>query len=261
MAKSPFSISPNPQSLFITPTLKATAHKIKYVIDNRQGLTCMLGDVGLGKSSLLRLIYSEYASSEDTNASLITTPVISSDFAFLKNICSEFELPPRRSVLDQLDTLKDFLVGQYEQGKNVAVFIDEAQMLQGKQLEQIRTLLNFETNHAKLIQIVLAGQLELRDKLRDKSKKAVRSRIVFYSLLDPLTLGETRQMIEFRCQQAEIQNPFPEATLEEIYNQSLGVPREVLKICAAAYEFMKIQGESTCSPETLEIAVNEAVLA
>ena len=74
MRKKPFSISPNPSFLFLTPSLKATLHKTRYVIDERQGLTAILGDVGLGKSSIVRLLYAEYESREDTEAAMIPTP-------------------------------------------------------------------------------------------------------------------------------------------------------------------------------------------
>jgi type II secretory pathway predicted ATPase ExeA len=108
---------------------------------------------------------------------------------------------------DQENELRAFLIQQFAEDRVCVVFVDEAQRLPGRQLELVRTLLNFETDDTKLIQIVLSGQLELRVKLMDASKKALRSRIFAPSLLAALTLQETRDMVAFRCTQARLTNP------------------------------------------------------
>jgi type II secretory pathway predicted ATPase ExeA len=136
--------------------------------------------------------------------------------------------------------------------------VDEAQRLKGPHLELIRTLLNFETNKYKLIQVVLAAQLELRAKLMDQSKKALRSRIFLPSLLDPLSLPEMREMISFRCEKAGIENPFTNETTEIVYNRTGGVPREVLKVCGFAYILSLQAGERKVPAEAVELAATEA---
>jgi general secretion pathway protein A len=132
--------------------------------------------------------------------------------------------------------------------------------LKGPHLELIRTLLNFETNKYKLIQVVLAAQLELRVKLMDQSKKALRSRIFLPSLLDPLSLPETKEMISFRCEKAGISNPFTHEGVEVIYNHTGGVPREVLKVCGFSYILALQAGERTVPLEAIELAAAEASL-
>jgi general secretion pathway protein A len=258
---TPFSISPNPVSLYLTPGIKSVLHKVRYTVDKRQGLTCILGDVGMGKSSVLRLLYSDYAAREDTIASLIPSPSYSSDFAFLKGICGDFGLPPKRSLYDQEQEMRAYLVERFKEKKNCVVFIDEAQKLNSKMLELVRAMLNFETNQHKLIQLVLAGQLELKERLLQEKSKALRSRIFAPSVLDPLSLGETRAMIAFRCDLGEIQNPFPDAVVEQIYTLTGGIPREILKVCAVAYELAQLKGQRQVSADTLEEAAGEAVLA
>jgi general secretion pathway protein A len=238
MTIQPFSISPNPQSLYLTSSLRTTILKVKYVIDHRQGLTAILGDVGMGKSSIIRRIYGDYAASPSACAILLPSPSYSTDFAFLKGVCQEFGVKGKRSQLEQENELKNFLIGQYSKGENCVVFIDEAQRLTGKQLEQVRTMLNFETDREKLVQVVLSGQLELRDRLRDETKKAIRSRIFAPSLLDPLSVEETHQMIAFRCQLESIPNPFPAPVVDDIYRYTGGIPRSILKLCGLAYYFM-----------------------
>ncbi|MBA3712179.1 MAG: AAA family ATPase [Pyrinomonadaceae bacterium] len=258
--KKPFSISPNPSLLYLTPSLKSTIHKVHYVIENRQGLTAILGDIGLGKSSLLRYLHGQYVGREDVVTALMPSPNFPSDFAFLKSLCGDFGLRPRRSMVDQEQELRGFLVSLYSEDKTAVVFIDEAQRLTGKMLELVRVLLNFETEDTKLIQIVLAGQLELRTKLLDPTKKAIRSRIFAPSLLAPLSLAETREMISFRCEQAQMPNPFPELSVEAIYAVTGGVPREVLKVCAVALDMAQLSGEERIPPEAIEVAAGEALL-
>jgi general secretion pathway protein A len=260
MRKKPFSISPNPAFLFLTPSLKATLHKTRYVIDERQGLTAILGDVGLGKSSIVRLLHAEYTSRDDTSAALIPTPNFVSDFAFVREVCGEFGLPARRSLQAQEQELRNFLLSVYTEGRNSVLFIDEAQRLSPKMLEQIRAFLNYETDEDKLIQIVLVGQIELLEVLRDPKRKAIRSRIFAPSILDPLSLTETRQMVGFRCELAEMRNPFPDETIDALYAITGGVPRDVLKVCAIAYELARMNGESEVPAVAVPYAAEQARL-
>jgi general secretion pathway protein A len=259
MAKQPFSISPNPLLLHLTPALQVTLEKVRFVVDSRQGLTAILGDVGLGKSTVIRYLFNEYDSREDAAATLIPSPNFPSEFAFLKKICADFGLPPRRSMGDQENELRRFLVDLYAQDKVCVVFIDEAQRLPGRQLELVRTLLNFETDETKLIQVVLSAQLELRVKLMDKSKKALRSRIFAPSMLAALSLNETEEMVNFRCKQAGVSNTFTKEAVESLYTLTGGVPREILKIAAVAWKFSESDGHKI-TPELIEEAAGEAVL-
>ena len=257
MEDTPFSISPNPNCLYITNSLKAVLHKVRYTINRRQGLTCILGDVGLGKSTILRFLHSEFDARDNVVATLIPTPVFSSDFAMLKAICLDFGLAPRKSIFDQQQELQSFLLEQFGQEKNVVIFVDEAQKLTSKMLELVRAILNFETHTHKLIQLVLAGQLDLRDRLLQDKNKALYSRIFAPSLLDPLTLPETQEMIAFRCRFADIENPFPQDSVERLYEFTGGVPRSVLRLCALAYAMMELEGTSKVSVDLVESAMQE----
>lgn len=259
MRTQPFSISPDPELLYLTPALKSTMFKVQHVVDNRQGLTAIMGDVGTGKSSVLRRLWLDYVGrSDEFTTAILPSPNFPSDFAMLKAVCSDFGIPRRRSMVEQENELRGFLIDLDSHGKTCVLFVDEAQRLKGPHLELIRTLLNFETNKYKLIQIVLAAQLELRVKLMDASKKALRSRIFLPSLLDPLSLPETREMISFRCEKAGISNPFTDQTVELIYNRTGGVPREVLKVCGFSYILTLQAGERIVPVEAVELAATEA---
>lgn len=256
----PFSISPNPNQLFITPSLKATLYQARGTINRRQGLVAILGDAGMGKSSVMRYLFGEFDARDDVTATFIPTPQFPSLFAMIKSICADFEIEPRRSLLEQQDKLQEFLVAQYTEGKNVVVFIDEAQLLSNQLLEGVRALLNFETNNAKLVQIVLAGQLELKTRLDAERNKPIKSRIHSYSLLNPLTEVEMRQMIDFRCQQAEVTNPFTDDALTKIWDITKGIPRHVLKICDKAYDYLALNEADQVTVEYIEPAAEDAAI-
>jgi general secretion pathway protein A len=260
MADTPFSISPNPNTLYLTPRLKAVLHKVRFTVDKRQGLTAILGDNGLGKSSILRFLHSEYLARENVVTTLIPTPVFSSDFAMLKSICQDFDLPARRGMTDQLEEFQSFLLEQYQAKKNIVLFIDEAQKLTNKMLEMVRAILNFETHTHKLVQIVLSGQLELRNRLLSEAHKALRSRLSAPSLLDALTPQETADMLEYRCKAAEIANPFTSGAVERIYELTNGVPRDVLLLCALAYELMIQSKEIVVDDDLIDSASDESSL-
>lgn len=256
----PFSISPNPLYLYQTPSTRATLHKIRYTINRRQGLTAILGGVGVGKSTLLRFLYTEFDASDPTIARFIPTPSYSTEFAFLKAVCAEFDLPARGSLLAQETTLRDFLIAQYSEKRNVVLFVDEAQRLSNKMLELVRAMLNFETNRVKLIQIVLSGQLQLLERLVTEDMEAIESRIVMPTVLNALNRVETEAMLEHRCKVADVPFPFTRPAIDRVYAETGGVARDILKICAVAYEFMVMSGETSVDEEMLETAIGEGSL-
>ncbi len=260
VAATPFSLTPNPSLLYETPAIKTVLFKTRYVIEQRQGLTCILGDVGLGKSTVLRSLHSQIAASPEYSTAFLPSPNYPSDFSLLKAICGEFELPMRRSMLAQENELRAHLMQLYSEGRTAVVFLDEAQRLPGKQMELVRVLMNFETNEVKLIQIVMAAQLELENKLRDPSKRAIKSRIFLPSLLSALSLPEARDMIAFRCDKSFIPNPFDDEAVKAIYDISQGVPRDILKIAAAAYALMKGSGLTSVPAEAIPSIAEEAKL-
>ncbi len=253
---TPFSVSPNPAALYVTPSLRSALHKVRYTVDNRQGLTCVLGDAGMGKSSLMRLLHHEYEGREDeVTVAFLTDPDFNTPNAFVRSICQGFDIPMRRSLQAQKTQFKDFIMDQATAGKNVVLLLDEAQGMNSEVMEVLRSFLNFESNTAKLLQIVMAGQIELRDRLKNPRNKALKSRIVMYSLLSPLTPDEAKAMLMHRCTLAEIELPFADPVIDLIYQASGGVPRDILRTCGFAYETAHITGDKTVSYELAEQAI------
>jgi general secretion pathway protein A len=257
--ESVFSISPNPRFFYITPSIQAAIAKTQYVVRARQGLTTIIGDVGLGKTSLLRLLYNEYEDNPEYSAAFIVNPKQTSETAFLKAICTEFEVKTKRSQRETELELRAFLIESYRAGKNVVLFIDEAQQLKGPMFEQIRQILNFETDETKLINIVMAGQVELRYKLGDRSKRALVSRIAVSSTLDALTLEETQGMIDFRCTVAGVESPFELDAVTAIYQWSKGVPREAIKLCAMSVQYATLNNLKRIPADLVELAATDIV--
>jgi len=109
----PFSISPNPNTLFITPNLKAVLYQARGTINRRQGLVAILADAGMGKSTIVRFLYGEFDAQSTVTAMFIPTPQFPSLFSMMKAICADFGIEPRRSLLEQQDKLQEFLVGEY----------------------------------------------------------------------------------------------------------------------------------------------------
>jgi general secretion pathway protein A len=260
MKFSPFSTSPDPDMLYITPSIKSTIDKVMHLVDYRQGLTTIVADVGHGKSTVIRHLWNVLSENKEVSLASVLTPNFPSDFAMIKTICGEYGIAPRRGMLAQESALKEFLGKLDSEGRTAVILIDEAQRLTGKQLELIRVLLNFETPKYKLVQIVLAGQLELKYKLLDPSKKALRSRIFAPSNLSPLSPSEMRRVIEFRCLKAGSLNPFTDEALQAIYNITSGIPRDVLKICQILWVAAQKDGIEEIPVDWVEPMIKEIEL-
>lgn len=187
---------------------------------------------------MLRYLEAEY-SAEGYKTALLNQTEFPSPYALLKAICGEFHIEPKRSQVAQHKALEEYLVAEFKTNRTVILFIDEGQRLDAEQLEVVRALLNFETAQDKLLQIVLAGTLELRDRIMAKRNKALRSRVFAPCLLTVMMPDEIAGMIEFRCERAGVTNPFDAECCHRIAALSGGVPRAALLICAHAWNMAK----------------------
>jgi general secretion pathway protein A len=242
-----WSISPNPTVMHLTPLLKAGVARIKRAVQRKQGLCMIVGDIGLGKSSLLRYVASNYDMDEEkySISYLHDSRKCKTSFDFLKMISEDFGIPPKRSQIAQMGAIEEFLVSNYEAGKTTIIFVDEGQRLPLETLELMRSLLNYETDTHKLVQFVVAGQLNLRDRLLKHQYAAFRSRIVAPIVMQPLTMEETKNMILSRLESWDMENPFSSDALSMIYNLSGGVPREILLLCQQACDVASVDGKLT----------------
>jgi general secretion pathway protein A len=238
-----FSISPNPTCMYLTQPLKEAVVRFRRAIARKQGLCCILGGNGMGKSSLLRYLSSGYESDEQCSVSYFAdTRKFKTPFDFLKMTSADFGISPKRSQTAQMDAIEEFLGNNHEAGKTTLIFIDEGQRLNLDTLELVRALLNYETNTEKLVQIIISGQLELRDRLLERRYKAFRSRIVAPLVMQSMTAEETAAMIAFRLDGWGLENPFAPKAILRIHELSGGVPRNILLLCQQAYDKAQDQG-------------------
>jgi general secretion pathway protein A len=251
MAKitTPFHTSANPTCMLMTPEFEKVIGRTRFAIDSQQGMTGIFGDVGLGKTSILRYLYMDYSSQDDAVAAMIPTPDFKSEYGFIKAICEEFKLETKRS---EGATKKEFLAFATEKnraGFNVVVFVDEAQKLNAKNLEYLRGLLNFDKKDEKLVQIVLAAQLELRDRIVKDENDALYSRLYAPSMLNVLEAQDTGALIEYRCRHYNVANPFTAEAMKMVHEITGGVPRRIIALCGQTYEVMLRLKEKIIHPD------------
>ena len=256
LAEAPFSLSPDPRFFFLSGQHKTALAKITYTTEQRQGLSVVYGDVGVGKTTIARRIYQIYNDNENYEAAYLPMPIFPSEFQLLKAISSEFGLSPKRSKYAQIESLNTHLIDIWRQGKNALLIIDEAQALVGQQFELIRQLLNFESNTQKLIQIIMIGQNELRNKLR--LKKSLRSRIATRSSIEPLDLRDARDMINFRVMVAGRTDPlFTDDAIQVIYNSSHGMPRDICSLGLNVLPLALLNREDIIDADLVHQAMDE----
>ncbi|BDV43575.1 ATPase AAA [Geotalea uraniireducens] len=232
-SEPPFALTPNPGFLFLsTHHQEAFAHLL-YGIDNHAGFIELSGEVGTGKTTVIRTFLSQL--DPDTyRTALIFNPTIS-PLGLLQGISREFGLPGTSSEKgDLLDELNRFLLDENRAGHTVVLVIDEAQNLSAEVLEQIRLISNLETDRDKLIQIVLVGQPELRLLLARDELRQLNQRITVRYHLEPMELEDTGEYIRHRIRiAAGGREPvhFSPAAVKRIYRYSGGLPRLINGVC------------------------------
>jgi len=231
---APFDISPNPRFLFYSVKHREAFNHLLYGIRERKGFVQLTGEVGAGKTTLCRALLEQLDARFAT--ALILNPVMSAG-ELLKAIAIEFGLGVHG--LDRLETLavlNEFLLQQAEGGREAVLLIDEAQDLTDELLEQVRLLSNLETDNRKLLQIVLLGQPELRERLNNPRLRQLRQRITVRYHLLPLDRLEVVRYVQHRLQISGANGApyFTRPALWRVFRYSQGIPRLVNAICDKA---------------------------
>ena len=231
LKERPFSISPDPRFIYLTLQHQEALAKCQYAIAQRMGLSIIYGDIGVGKTSLSRRLWEQYAADPAFNFALLVHPNFPSAFQFINEVRREFGLiKPKRSLTEALNEFQDFLVEQHHQGKTTVLVIDEGQSLRFPIFELLRQLLNFETNTDKLLQMVLFGQNELVIKI-DRVPE-LKDRITIFGALSSLTKEDTAAIIDFRWRVAGgKEHPFTAEAIDAIFRYSQGGARKLCKLC------------------------------
>lgn len=230
----PFSVTPDPHFLYFTRHHKEAYDLLLYGIQSRKGFMELTGEVGSGKTTLCRAILS--ALGPDVHTALVVNPALTGS-QLLRAMLHDFGLPSsNRDRLASIESLNRFLLEKNRSGQNVALFIDEAQNLSPELMEQVRLLSNLETDQHKLIQIVLCGQPELKERLGRPDLRQLRQRISIRYHVPPLTFDDTLQYIKHRLEVAGNNGgvSFDSKAVRLVYRYSDGSPRLINSVCDAA---------------------------
>jgi len=241
--EKPFSLTPDPKYLFKSASHASAFELLQYAIRRREGFVVITGDIGTGKTTLCRAILEQI--DKKTFTALVLNPFLAEE-DLLRVILQEFGVVSREEIrqgrmlgvskAELIETLNEFLLSLQRLGAQAVLIIDEAQNLPLKVLEQIRILSNLETEKEKLLQIVLVGQLNLKNLLRRAELRQLDQRVSIRYDLKPLTAEETSQYVQHRLSVAGggAAVTFTPKALARLHRYASGIPRLINLLCDRA---------------------------
>jgi general secretion pathway protein A len=236
LQKNPFEITPDPSFLFTTKKHNEALATLYYGIRRHKGFVVMTGEVGTGKTLLIRCLLHILKLSNVHHAYVFNSKL--GPMEFLQYVVADFGLAATgKNKSELLLTLNRFVISRFQKGLTTLLVVDEAHHLSVEVLEEIRLLTNLETANEKLLQILLVGQPELDDKLDSVELRQLKQRSAVRSQLMPLDPEETVGYIRRRMQVAGSPTPdavFPIETVLEIHGHSRGIPRLINTLCENA---------------------------
>jgi general secretion pathway protein A len=232
LKENPFSVTPNPQYLFLGKHHREALAQLLYGVREKKGFVVITGEVGTGKTTLIHYLLAQLDGNDHTKTAFLFNPKLTVH-DFIQYILKDLGVNGRGATKgDYLHALHHYLLGAYRRDERVVLIVDEAQALDPELLEEIRLLSNLETSRSKLIQIVLVGQPELNKTLSRPDFRQLKQRINMRYHLQPLSETETREYIEKRLRIAGAQESvFTDGAIHEIYERSGGIPRLVNILC------------------------------
>jgi general secretion pathway protein A len=256
--ESPFNLTPNSRFFFASHKHTEALDSLVYAINQRKGFVVITGEIGSGKTTVCRTLLSRL--DRHTQVALITNTHLNSKDLLtmvLEDLEIEFSNGSKARLLSQLNS---YLIDQIKQDNNVVLIIDEAQNLKPNVLEEIRMLSNLETETEKLIQIILLGQPELKDKLALSRLEQLRQRVAVYFHLSPLSEAETKEYILHRLKIASGSDHqyMTDAALELVYTFSKGVPRLINQICDNAFLTGYVSEKSVIDEQIMKEVIVES---
>jgi general secretion pathway protein A len=260
LEKEPFSTSPDPEFFFRSSSHDTALKRLEISIRLRRGLNLILGDVGTGKTTLLRTLLHTFKDENDFIFHMILDPSYKSEFQFLLSFVRMFGITPSfRSTLDFKESLEKYLFQKgVEENKTIILLIDEGQNISAENLEVLRMLLNYETNEYKLLQLVIMAQVELLGRI--KRIRNFMDRITLKYTINPLDELETKEMIEFRLKKAGFNgqgNLFTDGAVGLIYQNTQGYPRKIAMLCHDCLETIVMRERAVVDEEIVSSLVEQ----
>jgi general secretion pathway protein A len=249
---SPFTLTPDPRYIVFTPSYNEVLASLYYGLENAKGLIVLTGEVGTGKTTALRWILRRLDSS--VLAAYVFNPRLSID-EFYQHVTQMLGIKDWANKSELLNTLGKVLEERHRRGLRTVIIIDEAHELSDYVLEEIRLLLNFESDNAKHLQIVLTGQQELRDKLNQANLRQLKQRVALRCNMHAFpTVEEVDRYITERLLIAGSADTgvFTPEAVDFIFQCSEGIPRNINNLCDNAMIAAYSNGERTVSRKIIE---------
>ena len=254
LTRNPFEITPDPSFFFTTKKHNEALAALYYGVRQRKGFVVLTGEVGTGKTLLMRCLLQIL-----TRANVAFAYVFNSrlnDMEFLQYVTGDFGLPESGKTKSELLLgLANFVIARSQKNLTTVLVVDEAHHLSLGVLEEIRLLTNLESPREKMLQIVLIGQPELDDKLDCDNLRQLKQRIALRAHLSPLELEETGAYVHRRLQLAGSVKPesiFPRDTILEVHRYSGGIPRLINTLCENALIHAYANQAQAVTPEIIE---------
>ncbi len=258
LTETPFSIAPDPRYLYMSEFHSEALAHLLYGIESDGGFVLLTGEVGTGKTTVCRCLLEQLPDTID--AALVLNPKLNSQ-ELLATLCDELGISyPEGAggIKIFVDLINAHLLESYAKGRKTILIIDEAQNLSSDVLEQLRLLTNLETNERKLLQIIMLGQPELREKLELPELKQLAQRITARYHLCPLSRNDVPAYIAHRLQVAGAQSTlFSAATIKALYRFSGGIPRLINIVCDRALLGAFVNGQERVDSAVLIRAARE----
>jgi len=261
LKENPFSVTADPEFFFASSQHKEAFSHLIYGIQHRTGIIVVTGEIGTGKTTLCRAYLNRL--DRHVKTAFILNPYFS-ETQLLQLILKDLGIEGSfRNKLALIEALNDFLLKESYQGNNVVVIIDEAQNLKSQQLEQIRLLSNLETEKAKLLQIVLVGQPELLQKLKNTSLRQLTQRISVRYHIHPLQKEDIDQYIYHRLKiamdqsQSEPSVQFTPQAIDLIHRLTQGTPRLINILCDRSLLSGFVEGTHMIDANIIEKSAEE----
>ena len=257
LKENPFNITSDPSFFFSSMRHEEAFVHLMYGIETRKGIIVITGEIGTGKTTLCRTLLNRL--SDKIKTALILNPSFS-DLQLLQMIIRDLGITcTGTSKLDLVSAITQFLVEQTMKGNNVAVVIDECQNLNIRQLEQIRLLSNLETEKEKLLQIILVGQPELCEKLKNPALRQLSQRVTVRYHILPLFKEEITQYIRHRLSVAgaDTRLIFTPQAIDAVFEYSQGTPRIINILCDRALLAGFVRETFAITDEIIEMCAKE----
>jgi general secretion pathway protein A len=249
---SPFTLTPDPRFIVFTPSYNEVLASLYYGLENAKGLIVLTGEVGTGKTTALRWILRRLDSS--VLAAYVFNPRLSID-EFYHHVTQMLGIKDWTNKAELLSTMGRVLEERHRRGLRTVLIIDEAHELSDYVLEEIRLLLNFESDNAKHLQIVLTGQPELRDKLNQPNLRQLKQRVALRCKMHQLpNVEEVERYITERLLIAGSDQPniFTPGAIDLLYQCSEGIPRQINNLCDNAMLSGYAAGEQIIGRQIIE---------